>query len=161
MAFLFIWQFLISGPLELASALIAMGVAPEFLPGLASFEDQAMRDKLAKAWDVTLPATGSGADLMEILKRCRGGQIRALYVVGENPLATLPASLEVRAALDRLELLVVQDPFLTETGQMAHDGCQRHRALRMGIGPLSVQCESRCARAMDRQSRRALHHVAE
>jgi len=79
-----------------------------------------MRDKLAKAWDVTLPATGSGADLMEILKRCRGGQIRALYVVGENPLATLPASLEVRAALDRLELLVVQDPFLTETGQMAH-----------------------------------------
>ena len=99
---------------------VDMGVAPEFLPGLASFEDQAMRDKLAKAWDVTLPATGSGADLIEILKRCRSGQIRALYVVGENPLATLPASLEVRAALDRLELLVVQDPFLTETGQMAH-----------------------------------------
>lgn len=57
---------------------------------------------------------------MEILKRCRTGQIRALYVVGENPLATLPASVEVRAALDRLELLVVQDPFLTETGHMAH-----------------------------------------
>ena len=35
-------------------------------------------------------------------------------------MATLPASMEVRAALDRLELLVVQDPFLTETGQMAH-----------------------------------------
>jgi len=97
-----------------------MGVAPEFLPGLASFDDQAVRDKLAKAWDATLPAAGSGAHLMEILKQCRSGQIRALYVVGENPLATLPASMEVRAALDRLELLVVQDPFLTETGQMAH-----------------------------------------
>jgi formate dehydrogenase alpha subunit len=97
-----------------------MGVAPEFLPGLAPFNDQAMRDKLAKAWDATLPAVGSGANLMEILKRCRNGQIRALYVIGENPLATLPASMEVRAALDRLELLVVQDPFLTETGQMAH-----------------------------------------
>jgi formate dehydrogenase alpha subunit len=79
-----------------------------------------MRDKLAKAWDATLPQTGSGAHLTEILKRCRSGQIRALYVVGENPLATLPASMEVRAGLDRLELLVVQDPFLTETGQMAH-----------------------------------------
>ena len=99
---------------------VDMGVAPEFLPGLASFEDQTMRDKLTKAWDVTLPAAGTGAHLMDILKRCRTGQIRALYVVGENPLATLPASVEVRAALDRLDLLVVQDPFLTETGQMAH-----------------------------------------
>jgi formate dehydrogenase alpha subunit len=99
---------------------VDMGVAPEFLPGLASSDDQAMRDKLAKAWDATLPQTGSGAHLTEILKRCRSGQIRALYVVGENPLATLPASMEVRAGLDRLELLVVQDPFLTETGQMAH-----------------------------------------
>lgn len=99
---------------------VDMGVAPEFLPGLASFDDQTMRDKLAKAWDVNLPAAGTGASLMEILKRCRTGQIRALYVVGENPLATLPASMEVRAALDRLELLVVQDPFLTETGHMAH-----------------------------------------
>ena len=99
---------------------VDMGVAPEFLPGLAPFDDQAMRDKLAKAWDVTLPAAGSGANLIEILKRCRSGQIRALYVVGENPLATLPVSMEVRAALDRLDLLVVQDPFLTETGRMAH-----------------------------------------
>lgn len=99
---------------------VDMGVAPEFLPGLAPFDDQTVRDKLAKVWDATLPAVGSGANLMEILKRCRNGQIRALYVIGENPLATLPASMEVRAALDRLELLVVQDPFLTETGQMAH-----------------------------------------
>src|SRR5215510_6122764 len=99
---------------------VDMGVAPEYLPGQARFDDQAARDRFAKAWDVTLPAAESGASLMEILKRCRTGQIRALYVVGENPLATLPASVEVRAALDRLELLVVQDPFLTETGQMAH-----------------------------------------
>jgi predicted molibdopterin-dependent oxidoreductase YjgC len=99
---------------------VDMGVAPEYLPGLAAFDDQTMRDKLAKAWDATLPTAGSGAHLTEILKHCRAGQIRALYVVGENPLATLPASMEVRAALDRLELLVVQDPFLTETGQIAH-----------------------------------------
>jgi formate dehydrogenase (NADP+) alpha subunit len=99
---------------------VDMGAAPEFLPGQASFNDQTARDRFAKAWDVTLPEAGSGANLVEILKRCRSGQIRALYVIGENPLATLPASMEVRAALDRLELLVVQDPFLTETARMAH-----------------------------------------
>jgi formate dehydrogenase alpha subunit len=99
---------------------VDMGAAPEFLPGQASFNDQTARDQFAKAWDVTLPAADSGANLIEILKRCRSGQIRALYVIGENPLATLPASMEVRAALDRLELLVVQDPFLTETARMAH-----------------------------------------
>jgi len=99
---------------------VDMGVAPEFLPGQGSFDDQTTRDKFAKAWDVTLPGAGTGARLMEILKRCRSGEIRALYVVGENPLETLPASAEVRAALDRLDLLVVQDPFLTATARMAH-----------------------------------------
>jgi predicted molibdopterin-dependent oxidoreductase YjgC len=99
---------------------VDMGAAPEFLPGQFSFNDQTARDRFAKAWDATLPAAGSGANLVEILKRCRNGQIRALYVIGENPLATLPASMEVRASLDRLELLVVQDPFLTDTARMAH-----------------------------------------
>ena len=99
---------------------VDMGAAPEFLPGQTRFDDQAARDRFAKAWDITLPAADSGAHLMEILNRCRSGRIRALYVIGENPLATLPASMEVRAALDRLELLVVQDPFLTETARLAH-----------------------------------------
>ncbi len=99
---------------------VDMGVAPEFLPGQARFDDAATRDRLAKVWEASLPAVGTGAHLIEILKRCRSGQIKALYVLGENPLATLPASMEVRAALERLELLVVQDPFLTETGRQAH-----------------------------------------
>lgn len=99
---------------------VDMGVAPEFLPGQARFDDPAARERFAKAWDAALPAPQSGASLMEMLKRCRSGQIKALYVIGENPLATLPASVEVRAALDRLEFLVVQDPFLTETGRLAH-----------------------------------------
>ncbi|MGQ0694299.1 MAG: molybdopterin-dependent oxidoreductase [Nitrospiraceae bacterium] len=99
---------------------VDMGVAPEFLPGQARFDDTATRDRLAKVWEASLPAVGTGAHLIEILKRCRSGRIKALYVLGENPLATLPASMEVRAALERLELLVVQDPFLTETGRQAH-----------------------------------------
>ena len=41
-------------------------------------------------------------------------------MVGENPLATLPASFEVKKALEKLEVLICQDPFLTETAQLAH-----------------------------------------
>lgn len=98
---------------------VDMGVAPEFLPGQARFDDPFARDRFSGAWDASLPSIGSGAHLVHILERCKSGQIKALYVLGENPLATFPASMEVRAALERLELLVVQDPFLTETAKMA------------------------------------------
>ncbi|MBI3602912.1 MAG: molybdopterin-dependent oxidoreductase [Nitrospirae bacterium] len=103
---------------------VDLGAAPEFLPGQARFDDEAARAKFAKAWGsetpVSLPAPDSGAGLVEILKRCRSGEIKALYLIGENPLATLPASFEVKAALERLDLLICQDPFLTETGRLAH-----------------------------------------
>ncbi|MBD0315079.1 MAG: molybdopterin-dependent oxidoreductase [Nitrospiraceae bacterium] len=99
---------------------VDMGVAPEFLPGQARFDDGAARERFAKAWDMPLPQANDGAHLMEIIRRCQTGQIKALYVIGENPLGTLPASADVRTALDRLELLVVQDPFLTDTARQAH-----------------------------------------
>ena len=99
---------------------VDMGVVPEFFPGQARFDDPGARDRFAKAWETSLPPVGSGAHLIEILKRCKNGQIKALYVLGENPLATLPASMEVRAGLERLEMLVVQDPFLTDTAKLAH-----------------------------------------
>ncbi|HTK87697.1 MAG TPA: molybdopterin-dependent oxidoreductase, partial [Nitrospiraceae bacterium] len=67
---------------------VDMGVAPEFLPGQAAFNDVAAQERFAKAWGAELPATGKGATFTEILKRCRNGQIKALYIVGENPLAT-------------------------------------------------------------------------
>ncbi len=97
-----------------------MGVAPEFLPGQVPFGDAAARERFEKAWDAPLPAKGSGAHMMDILARCRSGRIKALYLIGENPLATLPASAEVRQALERLDLLICQDPFLTETAHLAH-----------------------------------------
>ena len=97
-----------------------MGVAPEFLPGGSSFDDSGAREKFSQAWKTELPSTGHGYRLMEILERCRSGEIKALYLVGENPLATLPASCEVEAALKNVEVLICQDPFLTETAKLAH-----------------------------------------
>jgi formate dehydrogenase alpha subunit len=99
---------------------VDMGVAPEFLPGQARFDDPAARERFAKAWDAALPVSSAGSSLVDILKGCKNGRIKALYVLGENPLETLPASMEVRASLDQLELLVVQDPFFTQTARQAH-----------------------------------------
>ena len=97
-----------------------MGVGPEFLPGAAAYDSPETREKIANAWLSELPTTGQGASLIDILKRCRSGDIKALYVVGENPLGTLPASCEVEAALKNLEVLICQDPFMTETARLAH-----------------------------------------
>ncbi|UCE64107.1 MAG: molybdopterin-dependent oxidoreductase, partial [Nitrospirota bacterium] len=72
-----------------------MGVAPEFLPGLSSMDDPAAREKFSSAWGAELPEAGSHHRLMDIVERCRSGEIKALYIVGENPLATLPTSFDV------------------------------------------------------------------
>jgi formate dehydrogenase alpha subunit len=99
---------------------VDMGTSPEYLPGQASFNDDEARARFSRAWSAPLAGKGPGAGLMDILRKCRSGEIRALYVIGENPLGTLPASAEVRGALERLELLIVQDPFMTDTAQLAH-----------------------------------------
>ena len=69
-----------------------MGVAPEFLPGLASFDDSEAREKFSSGVEIRnseVPGHGHHR-LMDILERCKTGEIKALYLVGENPLATLP-----------------------------------------------------------------------
>ena len=99
---------------------VDMGVAPEFLPGPVAYEHAAAQQKFSEAWGAALPDTQAGKSLIEILEDCRAGKIKALYVVGENPLATLPKSFGVEEALSQLELLICQDPFLTETAQYAH-----------------------------------------
>jgi len=99
---------------------VDMGTSPEFLPGQAPFDDDEKRAKFSKAWSAPLPGKGAGAGLMDILKKCRSWEIKALYLIGENPLGTLPASSEVKAALEKLELLIVQDPFMTDVAQLAH-----------------------------------------
>ena len=99
---------------------VDMGVAPEFLPGPAAYDQATARQKFSEAWGSALPDAQAGKSLIEILEDCRAGKIKALYVVGENPLATLPKSFGAEEALSRLELLICQDPFLTETARYAH-----------------------------------------
>jgi len=105
-----------------------MGGVAEFLPGQIPYSDEAARQRFSIAWNTDLPASvgatratgAAGATLPEIISRALRGEIKALYLVGENPLGTLPASMRVREALAQIPLIICQDPFLTATGEMAH-----------------------------------------
>jgi predicted molibdopterin-dependent oxidoreductase YjgC len=80
--------------------------------------DPEVREKFGKKWNLTLPGE-PGKTLMEIISGC-GREIRGLYIMGENPILSDPDSDGVRQALTRLDFLVVQDIFLSETAALAH-----------------------------------------
>jgi len=95
-----------------------MGCLPDFYPGYQPVPDPAARQKFEAAWGCSLPSE-AGLTISEIFDAAREGKIKALYVIGENPAISEPDSTRVREALEKLEFLVVQDLFLTETGQFA------------------------------------------
>jgi NADH-quinone oxidoreductase subunit G len=96
-----------------------MGLLPGLLPGYASVEDSAARDAFGKLWSAALPEK-PGVAGRDMLDGALAGRLKALYVVGANPLKAFTAS--APASPDRfgkLELLIVQDLFLTETARRA------------------------------------------
>lgn len=95
-----------------------MGALPNVFPGYQSVADNAIRAKFEAAWGVTLPAE-PGLTVVEMLDAAAEGALRALYIVGENPMITDPDANHVEVCLRRLDFLVVQDLFLTETAQLA------------------------------------------
>ena len=75
--------------------------------------------KFEKAWGVPL-SPRPGLTLMEMMKGIGEGKIKALFILGENPLLSDPDAGKVKEELKHLDLLVVQDIFLTETAELAH-----------------------------------------
>lgn len=98
---------------------VEMGATAEYLPGPAELGDQTARQRLAHLWKEDVPQA-PGRTLMQILDEARAGTVRALFVVGENPVGSLPPSAGAREALEKLDLLVCQELFLTETAALAH-----------------------------------------
>ena len=94
-----------------------VGALPATLPGGQPVTDAAAREAVGSVWGFAPPAT-PGRTQLELTARF-GDEVRGAYVFGENPLVTEPDSQTVREAFDSLELLVVQDLFLTETAEHA------------------------------------------
>ena len=95
-----------------------VGALPDVLPGYQKVLDEAARSKFEKAWGVGLPSE-KGLTVTEIMEGCHHGDLDTLYVMGENPMLSDPDSNHVRKSLASLGFMVVQDIFLTETGQLA------------------------------------------
>ena len=72
------------------------------------------------AADLDVTPQGAGLGAAAILDACAAGTVRTLYVAGENPVVSYPDRKRVEAALDKVDFLVVQDLFLTETAAKAH-----------------------------------------
>jgi len=95
-----------------------IGSLPDFLPGYQPVADLTARNKFERLWQSELPAN-PGLSMAEALSRGKEIPLKALYVVGENPVLSLPQPRQTREALSSLDFLVVQDLFLTETAAFA------------------------------------------
>jgi predicted molibdopterin-dependent oxidoreductase YjgC len=96
-----------------------MGCLPDMLPGYRKVTDAQARWKMEKAWGCTLPDR-PGISLTELPQAILDGKVKALYVIGENPLLSDPDAAHIEKAFARLPLLAVQDIFLTRTAGLAH-----------------------------------------
>jgi len=87
--------------------------------GYQKVTDAAAKAKFEKAWGVTGISDKVGATVTLVPNQALEGKIKALYIMGENPMVSDPNISHVEKGLKALDFLVVQDIFLTETAQLA------------------------------------------
>jgi formate dehydrogenase alpha subunit len=95
-----------------------MGGLPNFYTGYQRVNDETAQKKFEAAWGVPL-SPKPGLTVMDMLHQVEMGQIRAMYIMGENPILSDPDSDHTERCLRGVEFLVVQDIFLTETAALA------------------------------------------
>jgi formate dehydrogenase alpha subunit len=96
-----------------------MGALPNVYSGYQAVSDPVSRGKFEAGWGCSLPPS-PGLTLVEMVEAAYGKDIKALYLIGENPALSDPDVQHVQKALAQLEFFVVQDIFLSETASFAH-----------------------------------------
>ena len=94
------------------------GLIPMVFPDYQRVDDAAARQRFEALWGCTLSPV-PGLTVVEIMHAAQAGKIRGMYIMGENPAMSDPDTAQARAGLAALEMLVVQDIFLTETAALA------------------------------------------
>ena len=95
-----------------------MGALPNKLPGFQDVADDDVRARFEGVWEATIPAE-PGWHLTQIFEAMERGDLKAVWVIGENPADSEADVNHARAMLERLDHLVVQDVFMTRTAEMA------------------------------------------
>lgn len=96
-----------------------MGALPDTYPGYQYVKFPENREKFAKAWGVESLPAHTGYRISELPHRAAHGEVRAAYIMGEDPLQTDAELSAVRKAFEDLELVIVQDIFMTKTASAA------------------------------------------
>jgi formate dehydrogenase alpha subunit len=95
-----------------------MGGLPNVYPGYQSVTDRQIAEKFEKAWKAKL-SLKPGLTLTEMLKAATSGELKAMFIMGENPMVSDADIQHVEKALESLDFLVVQDIFMSETARLA------------------------------------------
>jgi formate dehydrogenase alpha subunit len=96
-----------------------MGALPVVYTGYQKVIDAAVKNKFEDAWNVTSLDEKPGLTITTMMEAAQRGDLKALYVMGENPMMSDPDSTHIELALSNLDFLVVQDIFLSETATLA------------------------------------------
>jgi formate dehydrogenase alpha subunit len=96
-----------------------MAALPNVFPGYQKVTEEDKREKFEKGWGVDYLSGNPGLTIMEMMEAAHSGDVKVLYVMGENPLISDPDINHLKKALERVDFLVVQDIFLTDTARYA------------------------------------------
>jgi len=98
-----------------------LGGLPNVFPGYQRVTEEGVRKKFADGWGIPYEhmSAEAGLTVTEIMDAVLEGNIRAIYIMGENPILSDPDQTHVREALEAVDFLVVQDIFLNETAELA------------------------------------------
>jgi len=97
-----------------------LGALPNVFSGYQKVVDPASREKFEKAWHMTEKIPDNiGLTVVEMMNEAAAGNLKCIYIMGENPMMSDPDITHVKQGLENLEFLVVQDIFLTETAKLA------------------------------------------
>jgi formate dehydrogenase alpha subunit len=96
-----------------------MGGLPDVYSGYQRVADPKAREKMAQAWGVAQLPDKPGMKVTDMIPAAHEGKLKGMYVIGENPLVSDPDLNHAEKSIDKLDFLVVQDIFLTETAQLA------------------------------------------
>lgn len=95
-----------------------MGALPNVYPGYQKVVEEASQKKFEKAWGTKLSGE-LGLTIGEMMEGACKGDLKAIMIMGENPVVSDPNITHVKKALESLDLLIVQDIFMTETAKLA------------------------------------------
>jgi len=96
-----------------------MGGLPDVFPGYRKVQEEAHVRTMEEAWGTTGLPSAPGLTATEMVNESFKGSLKALYVIGENPLVSEADLNHVEEGFNNLEFLVVQDIFMTETAKAA------------------------------------------